>query len=80
MIVGRKWYCMRHFLGEQMLSESWAVEDDEKSMAWLAEFKRAALAQWHPETRLEVTHFTEGATEVFRPENPGTLEEVLGPT
>lgn len=79
MHVGKKAYRIQAFVGDRMTVEVWAYEDSERDMAWLEQWKENARTSSHPLHRCEITEFTEGATEVVKPDNPLSLQDAVGP-
>lgn len=69
---------VQHYLGDRVVVESWLNQDSENDMAWLDEWEREARAALHPEVRLVVTYYEAREQNIYRPENPLPLSEVVG--
>jgi hypothetical protein len=65
----------RTYIGDEPITKT-TFNDDEDGHRWLEHFKSEALSSHHPEFRLEVSEYNLVRTEVFKPTNPSTLEDL----
>ena len=68
---------IQHYLGDEVITQSWADPSSDVDMAWLHFWEGEAKKQDHPLAKLVVTHYQQTKRYEVLPEDPRPLHEVL---